>query len=258
MAARGFVAAIVQFQAQPAYNCACNGSGSLPSGDSPAQGVQLNCSGSNDGLYDDARGIFDSSLSTSAISRIVAQSASQAASRAGHGKARIASGVAITGFSQGAQVGRLAATWLSSSIKGAYFLGIGHKGVKPSHATTRNPTWPYDIPCMRVDTGGSPQWTRIPGSKMRAFMGSKDGTYIGSTSNTTEAAKQLAALTNLGDGGTLSFTTGSASDAGVRAGWAVVVNGAHMPVVTGTTSAQSLTRNANWLAAKVGYPAVSL
>lgn len=258
MAKRGFVAAEVEYQSGGSYSCGCTGGTAgvaSPSG-ANSTGDVLNCSSANDGTYDDAKAIFDHSNANSAIRRIIADSATKAAGLgAGWGKAAVAEGVALSGWSQGSQVSRLAETWLSAYTKAAYYIGFGRTAVSPT-GSARTPPAPYDIPCQVSNSTSGIIYTRVPGTKIRAFTGDMDAAYLTGLPNLAGARAQLGATTNLGY---TSCASGTCSKFFVAsgAGWEVPPGQGHQ-IAHKTAGSWNIETNCNWMAKMVGSPAVQI
>ena len=245
MAKRGFVAANVEYQSKGPYSCGCLGSQAM-SGYTP-QGDALSCSSGADGIYDDSKAVFDISNVNSAISRLIAAAASTAGS--GYAKASLTKGVAVSGWSQGTNVGRISQTWLGGNLKASYFIGIGRR-ISSNGGYAHVPAVPYDVECQDNNRTASPAYTRIPGTKMRAFLGSADTSYM-NPATTANAKQMLIEVTDHGSGssGNYYYTTS-------KAGWEVVPGAGHSTIDTAGSSAWSRRTNANWMAKMVGSPAI--
>jgi hypothetical protein len=255
MARRGFVAAVVQYQSAGQYSCGCGGV-ALWSGVNGLASTPLVCGSPRDGIDEDARAIFDISNADSAIRRLIAVTDT---GTTGHGRAILARGVTVFGFSQGSHVARLSETWLRANVKAGYFIGIGSRLRVPTTGD-HDPPVPFDVPCQLTDAPAI--WgTRMPAAKFRAFMGENDAWFVvpgfAQADRVAEASRQLQALTGSGtrcaSGARICEYFSSANGSG----WAVAMGQPHGILTSGgnTLRPYGLNVNLNWMAKRTGAPA---
>jgi len=267
MARRGAIAAMVQYDNWAGHHCGCDGvrTGVVLS-------VPLDCSPQHDTCSDKAKAIFDNSNANSALRRIIAHSAGHSA------KAKLAEGIVVAGHSQGTFVGHLAEGFTTragltpgKSVTAAFFTGMGVE----SWGYPQSSPYPFPLPCDASGVAGS-----IPGSKMRVFNGEADASFGGGETPTRQGERNsLQAVTGMCAGSTANACSDGTYNGG---GWRMVIhsfvtdgfaehrfmyidNGAELdPKWVQGYDGQPLTRpwtlplNLNWLARKLGSPAIEL
>jgi hypothetical protein len=267
MAQRGVIAAMVQYDNWAGHHCGCDG---VRTG--RVLGVTVDCSPQFDTCADKAKAIFDNGNAKSALRRIISHSASHTA------KAKLAQGIVVAGHSQGTFVGHLAEGFttrsgltLGKSVTAAFFTGTG---VESWGYPTSSP-YPFPLPCDANGVAGS-----IPGNKIRAFNGEVDASFGGGETPTRQGERDsLQAVTGMCSGSTGNTCSDGTNNGG---GWRLVLNSfvtdgkaehRFMFINNGFDldpkwvqgyDGQPLTRpwtlplNLNWLARKLGSPAIEL
>jgi hypothetical protein len=254
-AKRGIIAAIVGYDNFQKWNCGCDGTGS-----GTYDGISLECQHPNDSYAAKANSIFNRNLANSAISRILAHTANH------NSRPDIALGIAVGGHSQGTFVAHLAGRssyGISSAIKAAYLTGTGVDNYGGPSGDTRTPC-PRNISCNASGATGT-----IPGSKIRAYTGSRDTFFAvehpqacavegANPTSVAGARQQLAKVT----GFTSSRDYYYHSSTG--AGWRAVTGKSHTGVSSGSTWLEgdestpenqvpwTLPNVMNWIARRLG------
>ena len=137
-AAHGIITAAVHYDSIKIHFCGCTGNAPF-SGKTP-QGDTVDCAPPNDGWDNKARAIFDNGLSTSALRRTLWAAGSRSA------KASLAKGLVVFGFSQGSWIAHMAQAYTTRGtggvgVRAAYLAGTGIRGYGSSVPK------PYPVDC---------------------------------------------------------------------------------------------------------------
>ena len=163
-AKHGIITAAVHYDSKKTHFCGCTGSEAW-SGETP-QGQAVDCAPPTDGWDDKSRAIFDTSLTTSALHRILVATSGRSA------KASLSRGLVVFGQSQGSWIAHMAQAYTTRGASGvgvtaAFLTGTGIRGYGSSLPK------PYPVDC---NLNGS---STVPASRVRAFNGEHDHLLVG-------------------------------------------------------------------------------
>jgi hypothetical protein len=158
-AKHGIITAAVHYDSKKTHFCGCTGSEAW-SGETP-QGEAMDCAPPKDGWDDKSRAIFDTSLTTSALHRILLAANTRSA------RASLSRGLVVFGQSQGSWIAHMAQAYTTRGaggvgVRAAFLTGTGIRGYGSSLPK------PYTVDCNK---NGS---TTVPPNAVRAFNGEHD------------------------------------------------------------------------------------